>query len=289
MDTDQQIRTFMNSYDLSNLVKEPTCFKSNNPRCIDLILSNRCRSFQHTTTIETGLSDFQKMIVAVLKTTYQKIGPTAINYRDYKNFSEPIFLREIKREMDKFTTTDIDYSSFQNCFGKVLDKHALIKRKYARGNDGPFMNRVRRKAIMLRSRLKNKYNKSGTAEHWEAFRRQRNLCVKLFRKEKRSFYNRLTISDITDNKKFWKTVKPAFSDKGQSNSKITLIENDTLILNNKKVAETMNDYCVSITDLLCFKENSEITISTEGVSDPIERAIIKYSKHPSIRKIRSAV
>ena len=101
VDTDQQICTFMNSYDLSNLVKEPTCFKSDNPRCIDLILTNRCRSFQHTTTIETGLSDFHKMIVAVLKTTYQKIGPTVINYRDYKNFSEPIFLRELKEEMEQ--------------------------------------------------------------------------------------------------------------------------------------------------------------------------------------------
>ena len=142
---------------------------------------------------------------------------------------------------------------------------------------------------MLRSRLKNKYNKSRTAEHWEAFCRQRNLCVTLFRKEKRSFYNRLTISDITDKKKFWETVKPAFSDKGRSNLKITLIKNDTLILNDKKVAETMNDYFVSITDSSCLKKNSAVTISTEGISDPIERAIIKYSKHPSIRKIRSSV
>ena len=85
LDTDQQIRIFMNSYALSNLVKEPTCCKSNSPRRINLIFTNRCRSFPHTTTIETDLSDFHKTIVTVLKTTYQKIGPTVINYRDYKN------------------------------------------------------------------------------------------------------------------------------------------------------------------------------------------------------------
>ena len=50
----------------------------------------------------------------------------------------------------------------------------------------------------------------------------------------------------------------------------------------------MNGYFVSITDSLCLKKNCEVTINT-GVSDPIERAIIKYSKHPSIRKIRSSV
>ena len=63
----------------------------------------------------------------------------------------------------------------------------------------------------------------------------------------------------------------------------------TLILNDKKVAETMNDYFVSITDSLCLKENSEVIISIEAVSDPIERAITKNLKNPSIRKIRSSV
>ena len=115
--------------------------------------------------------------------------------------------------MASIKTTDLDYSSFQNCFEKVLDKHAPMKKKYARANDGPFMNRVLRKATMLRSRLKNRYNKSRTVEHLEAFRRQHNLCVKLFRTEKRNFYKNLKTSDITDNKKFWKTIKPVLSDK----------------------------------------------------------------------------
>ena len=41
VDTDQQIHTFVNSYHLSNLVKALTCFKSDSPRCIDLLLTNR--------------------------------------------------------------------------------------------------------------------------------------------------------------------------------------------------------------------------------------------------------
>ena len=80
---------------------------------------------------------------------------------------------------------------------------------------------------------------------------------------------------------------PVLSDKGRSNSKITLIENDTIISNDKEVAETLNDYFVSITDSLGLTENYEVISSTEGVSDPIDRAIIKYLNHPSIRKIRN--
>ena len=86
VETDQQIRTFINTYDLKNLVKEPTCSKADNPCCIDLILTNRYRSFQHTTTFETGLSDFHKMIVTVLKTGTQSQGLLLLTIEIIRNF-----------------------------------------------------------------------------------------------------------------------------------------------------------------------------------------------------------
>ena len=47
---------FSETYNLQNLVKDPTCYKSpSKPTCIDLILKNFPKSFQHTQTIETGL------------------------------------------------------------------------------------------------------------------------------------------------------------------------------------------------------------------------------------------
>ena len=38
-------------------------------------------SFQTTAVIETGLSDFHKMIVALMKTHFPKIKPRVIRYR----------------------------------------------------------------------------------------------------------------------------------------------------------------------------------------------------------------
>ena len=63
--TDQEINDFMTLFDLKNLVRELTCFKSSNPRCIDLIFTHRGRNFQQSTAVETGLSDFNKMVVTV--------------------------------------------------------------------------------------------------------------------------------------------------------------------------------------------------------------------------------
>ena len=44
---------------------------------------------------------------------------------------------------------------------------------------------------------------------------------------------------------------------------------------------------MNITDALCLTENHDVISSTEGISDPIDKAVTKYSNHPSIRKIRN--
>ena len=67
------LRDFLFHYNAKNLVMENTCFKSiYNPRVIDLILTNSYRNFQNTTTIATGLSDFHKMAITVLKPPFPK-------------------------------------------------------------------------------------------------------------------------------------------------------------------------------------------------------------------------
>ena len=75
------IKSFCNNFDLKNLIKEPTCFKNpENPSCIDLILTNRSRSFQNSCNVETGLSDFHKMTLTVMKNSFQKYKPRIKNF-----------------------------------------------------------------------------------------------------------------------------------------------------------------------------------------------------------------
>ena len=42
------------------------------------------------------------------------------------------------------------------------------------------------------------------------------------------------MQDIRDNKKFWKTIRPYFSDKGYNQTKITIVEKDSIITDKKK-------------------------------------------------------
>ena len=74
-------------YNLKTLIKEPTCFKNlENPTCIDLMLTNSYRSFHNSCVIETGLSDFHKMTVTVIKSYFHKKESKIMKYRDYSNF-----------------------------------------------------------------------------------------------------------------------------------------------------------------------------------------------------------
>ena len=81
------MKDFCGSYGFKSLIKVPTCFKnSENPSCVDSILTNNPLSFQNSGAIETGLSDFHKIIATVMKTTNQKLDPKISHYRDYNTF-----------------------------------------------------------------------------------------------------------------------------------------------------------------------------------------------------------
>ena len=60
------------TFNLKNPVTKPTCYKSLTGSIIDLILTNKPRSFQNTSVCETGLSGCQKLIFTILKSTFKK-------------------------------------------------------------------------------------------------------------------------------------------------------------------------------------------------------------------------
>ena len=150
--TEPSMTEFCNIYNLRNLVKEPTCYKYQLiPTPIDLILTNRYKCFQNTINVETGLSDFHKMTLIVLKTKYKKDRPKIMSYRHYKKFSNEYFISELIEDLNTIDINNVKYDVFDDIFLSLLDKHAPIKHKYIRANESLFMNKELQKCIMLRS------------------------------------------------------------------------------------------------------------------------------------------
>ena len=70
--------------------------------------------------------------------------------------------------------------------------------------------------------------------------KQRNFWVFLIRKKKSRYFSNLNIKNVTENKKFWKTIKPCFSNKSKNSERIVLTENDKIVMEDGKVALKYN-------------------------------------------------
>ena len=80
------------TYNLESIVNKPNFFKNHkNYSCIDLMLTDKQERFLQAKTVETGLSDFHKMVASVFKTSLKKQKPKIVKNRDYKSFDNEKF------------------------------------------------------------------------------------------------------------------------------------------------------------------------------------------------------
>ena len=63
----QHLDVLIQAYNLNSLINKPTCFQSNTPTRIDLILINKKNLFKLSNTLETGISDHHKLVSTILK------------------------------------------------------------------------------------------------------------------------------------------------------------------------------------------------------------------------------
>ena len=73
---------------------------------------------------------------------------------------------------------------------------------------------------MNQSQLRNKFLKTRSNEDKKAYNTQGNYCLTLVTKAKKDYYNNLDHENVTDDKTFWKSIKPLFSEKGSTHNKI---------------------------------------------------------------------
>ena len=106
-----------------------------------------------------------------------------------------------------------DFESFQFAFKVILNQFAPLKQKPIRNSNQPFMTKTLCKAIMKRSKLRNEFNEDKNIENWSEYKRQRKFCSNLLKQSKKCHFDSLNVNDVTENKKFWKTIKPFLTEK----------------------------------------------------------------------------
>ena len=286
--TKEAMKSFCQIHNFKNLLDRPSYHKNpTNPSCIDLIITNIPRSFQNSCTFETGFSDFHKMPRTVLKSSSAKQKPRVLNYCNYKFFNNTLSRDQALNELriSNLQISNKDLKHFKETFLSVVNTTAPLKNRFIRANQAPFINKEFQRAVMVRSKLRNKFHKSRSVSDKKAYNKQRNKCISLLRKTKKAYYSNLNVKDIVDNKKFLKTIKNLFSDKSNNFENTSLIENGNLLTDDFEITETFNKYFQNLLPNLDLKVPSNLLCQTPGNGDEVLAAIYEYQNHPSIKTI----
>ena len=285
-----KLSSFCDVFGLSNLVTTKTCFTKSHSSSIDVILTNKPRSFLNTSVFETGLSDCHGLVITLMKAVVARLKPKIIRYRSYKRFDPKKFLQDVKKAPFEYHTNNPDktYDNITNTFRNLVEKHAPLKSKVQRGNSAPFMTPELNRAIYTRSRLKKKFNKNPTNENKTKFKKQRNKCVSIRRKAIKNHFKKATENGLLSNQAFWDLVKPFLSNKGALvGSDISIVKNDTIITDDQELSELFNEYYVNIVENTSGKKPCGVADTTDIDDDRhiVKLILEKYKNHPSVLAI----
>ena len=123
--SEPNLASFCTVYNFKSLISKSTCYKNpDNSSCIDLILTNCPNYFQNSSTFQTGLSDFHKLILTLFKSEIPQQRPNIISYR--KRFDSQILQSLISKKMEE--NTSMDFEAFKRTIVNTLDKYAPLKK-----------------------------------------------------------------------------------------------------------------------------------------------------------------
>ena len=147
------------------------------------------------------------------------------------------------------------------------------------------MTKTLRKAMMKRTELANKYNKSKNMQDYNNFRKHKNYVNRLYKKERKKYFNSLDINDVHNVKKFWKIWNPLISDKCRTNNTITLVKGNNILSNQAEVAEEFKGEFSNAVNNLNIDFEWKPTSDISNITDLTDKVIEKYKDHPSKLKI----
>ena len=278
------LSTIIPSFNLTNIIKEATCHKSNQPTLIDVMLVTKRRKIMKSFSENVGVSDFHNLIRGFLKLhkpapKTKSVSVQKLSKIDYAKVFSDVSENDLMQFMITAAEPNSAYNALQHYLSKLLNKHAPKKVVILKKSDFHCMSKELRKAILYRNQLRNKYYKFRTSHYLSLYRIQRNRVTAIKRNEVRNYFEE-RCKGGTRNKDFWKTVKPLFSKSRTKSDSIPLRENDEIITKDQEVCNIFNNFFCSIGSDIGYQENNK---------RPLNEILKQYECHDSIKTINEKI
>ena len=153
---------------------------------------------------------------------------------------------------------------------------------FLRANNAPYITKTLRKAIMCRSQLETKYHKTKTQTDLKLYKKHKNFCSKLYKTEKRKYYDSFDTKNILDSKEFWKVMRPFLSNKNTFFSQISIEKHSRIIYDDFGLFEEFSNFFEDAVRSLNVKPDKYYLSDTENLRDSVEIAILKFENHLNV-------
>ena len=173
--------------------------------------------------------------------------------RNFKNFNETDFQLQLLSEEWDADCTDVNTiaNNLTSQIIKVLDIHApcktiTINPKWPKKG---WWNEEIKEQMKERDILYKKATITGEVEHWNMYKRQKNLVVSLIRQHKTKYYEEKIDDCKGDPVSMWKTIKEIIKNKNDTYSSEIIFGEET-VSDMQLICEAFNKYFLdSIEDL----------------------------------------
>ena len=206
--------TILEPLALQQFVKEPTRITKDTSTLIDLVLSNTINNIKHTGVVDIpGISD-HCMVYLAFALKRPKFKPKVIRRRDFRNFSEENFNKDMERAPwgNIYSVDDNDLGNqvtiLENIYTGIINYHAPFREiKVKKPISSSRLSDEIIRLMDKRDKYKNKYNLCKNTLIYDAYKRLRNQVNHLLRKSKKTEINETVNSKINSSKKFHAALK----------------------------------------------------------------------------------
>lgn len=218
MRTGKKLLRLLKSFNLDNVIQQPTRITETTKTLIDLIITSNKSKVIKAGTFNTGTSDHH-LVYAVLHLRIKNQSPILKEVRDYRN----IDVEAVKRDFEQapwnvctaLESLEDSTWAWEQLFKGVVNNHVKVRKAKVKSNSLPWMNSAVRKEMNIRYKLLKRAQKGPSPENWQRYKRQRNY-VTSFCKKAEAQYWKTKFEDSENATTFWRTVKEMQGKRGRT-------------------------------------------------------------------------
>ena len=164
----KNLKRILNSFELTQLIKEPTRTTATTKTIIDHIITNKPNMVSNSGVISCGISDHDAVFIERnVRAPKLKVPPKILNVRNFKRFDSVSFQADIKGiPMERIRSVSGDVNEmwhwWKTFFLDILNKHAPVAKIKVKGNHLPYVTSELKSMIRQRDYLRAKANKTGS-------------------------------------------------------------------------------------------------------------------------------